>query len=470
MGMSALLNFVRKQSGLVVVLFLATVFSVPIASARSSTSESLKNKSSTSMARLDFLNSPVAKAIENAVKSGVQMGTGDTPWGPLVLANIFEENPLFAGLILDAKRDISPNPHPDSPRDQYIVSDIMKIGLRLGVGEHVGGDVTAKVIFTLTYTAPTYEAALNANREIINWNLPLDILKDRLPRDENGRFNFVLSRDVDLEGRGWVRSDAIQSTALVGAEASVGRVKLARTLIDARSKYDSILVHEDRSLYTNLAYKAYFRVLSLLYINFVEGDFKVNGRLEGRTFEIANLKDEKIGQALQRVLLQGNYRELSSISKPLEETSAAFDASRFRMSLPLLASLEIRKTRADIKVIDENGATLKDLFQDNYSKKSRWAFMNSSEDSMMKISVQTPKSGISSATGAWSAELSFAMLDKNTRSDELESYLNFVSAFSPDGAESRLKFSNNVPNKTQDVFVSFGYCEKGVKNIFGLTP
>lgn len=417
---------------------------------------------------------PLGSVLGRAIESGLQLGTGGGDLGKIEITKLQSSSPLFTSAIVDANRKIQNNPHPTSEKDRYLVSDVVKVGIRLGAGDVVGGDVSVQATYTLTYPARDTDEALKGDRQIINFDLPLDVIRDRLPRDENGKYNFVLSREVDLEGRGWVRTDSRDSPALLGAEASIGRVKLLRTVIDARSTFGSVLVHEDRSTYGNLAYRAYFRLLGLLKVSFMDGDIQ-KGQLEGRTFEIEDLDKANWQQALAEVLRHGNFNSLSALQKPLEETSAKFKTSRMRLSLPVFASLEIRKSRTDIKTVDANGATLKDLYQSRFSKKSRWSFFGRGEEAMVKINVQSPKSGLNGAAANWAAELSYAMVDKDTSSQELQSYLDFMNAVAwSTGDEKLIDFtpaahSRNDRWEHQDVLVSLGYCQQGIENIFNST-
>lgn len=172
---------------------------------------------------------------------------------------------IIANVILGTARKVERNPHPTGDDDQFLVKDVVRMGLRLGAGLIVGGTAAYIQEWTIVYPVETRLKGVLHNKFFVNLFLPYQVWRDKLPE------KYVIMSDSYLEGQARIKLGG-GAVFPIGTEVSAARVKLKRTFISKKSE-DKLTVFEEVGKYFHLAQSIYADI-SLISIPIFDGYFQ----------------------------------------------------------------------------------------------------------------------------------------------------------------------------------------------------
>jgi hypothetical protein len=137
---------------------------------------------------------------------------------------------LPAGVVIEfpvrLRRTVVENPHSTSSADHFLAQDIFMLGVRVGAGVVGRGELTYWRKYTLVQPAGTKDEARLAGGRIVNFLLPYDVRKGRLPEQ------FSLIRESYMDVRVRATTDDISGGASpLGVDAASGRAWLSRSVV-----------------------------------------------------------------------------------------------------------------------------------------------------------------------------------------------------------------------------------------------
>ncbi|MCP5052748.1 MAG: hypothetical protein GY940_36610, partial [bacterium] len=153
---------------------------------------------------------------------------------------------FISKIFLRMNREIQQNPNPANAGESFLVKDTMQIGLRLGYGSVISGDVAYSRKYTLVYPVATRDEGRFNNKFILNLFLPFRSKSRYLPG------NHVVMIEDFIEGRGKLRLHPLGSMLEFALSAS--KVYLHRQFIsfkDNRQEKRAIFF-KDNSVYDEL--------------------------------------------------------------------------------------------------------------------------------------------------------------------------------------------------------------------------
>lgn len=211
-----------------------------------------------------WLGEKLGEFLSELFDLGFQTGASNFDLIELSGAELGLDPTFINSVVIGINRQLEKNPFAESEDEKYLVKDTVRVGIRLGLGLVVSGDVGLIREYTLVYPRKGLASALLAKGFIFNPFLPINVMRNKLPE------KFTLMVDSYLEGRGKVDLGAHVFLPL-GSEVSLSRVRLKRQLITRKSK-NIINIIDDKSRYTRLAQSVYMR-LGLIKFPFFDANF-----------------------------------------------------------------------------------------------------------------------------------------------------------------------------------------------------
>jgi hypothetical protein len=357
---------------------------------------------------------PVASFLGDALKQAIQGGvgavsvvspgdveiTGDLVFNPEILVNI--------------SREVKLNPDATSLYDQYLVRDSLGLGVRLGIGYIGFAEGIWMRNFSVAYPAPTRRIALGAGAQVLNFLLPVDVRRGKLPE------KYVLYRD-EWFGKGFRLRPETELASPVGAGADLAYdwVRMNRSVVDRREAEPIVWVDQPR--FADRRFRAFLE-LSVVEIPFLVAADQ-DGELSGHAFRIdGDLLADPEGDgavAFDRMLRSGNFEGVHRLAgAPPLDGDVEF-RHRFNIWRLLVANFGTRGRDDRVVLRDREGRVLRDELQVERRRRFNWMFLDNGETH--DVTVQ----GVLGASGTPAesrVRVDYEITDLNAHSDEFEAY------------------------------------------------
>ncbi|MCG8590408.1 MAG: hypothetical protein MJE66_14055 [Proteobacteria bacterium] len=298
---------------------------------------------------------------------------------------------LVQEVVVTLKREVHENPHPGSEGDYWLVHDVVRIGVTLGIGVVARGETTLYQEWQLVRPAGTWAEARFADDRLLRVLLPVDVWRGDLPE------TYVLARRRYVDGHLRITSDDLTGGAApLGFDTRVGRA-LVKTVVVSR-KHGRVRTQRLVSRPVVQSTQGFWKLL-FVRIPFAQAEWE-RGRLEG-----------------DRGLEGGERQPLAS----------DFRAWRTRQSWLGLARQESR-SRLDAIALG-GGRKAEDRFLQFWGDGRReWEVFDQGERRSHRVLVISSESG-DDAT----AHVTLQVFDLDTRSSELDGYVSIANSLAPEG-------------------------------------
>ncbi len=370
---------------------------------------------------------PSTQAIQHNILSHLlskTIGTIDS-WGVDSL-ELGLDNGIIAKVIFTIKRTIEKNDKPTGTQDKFLVRDILKIGMRLGVGIVLSGDISLVREYTLVYPVTTKSEGAFHNKFIANLFLPYQVAKNKLPP------RYVLMIEDTLEGRGRLNLGGA-STFSVGLDSRLSAIHLHRTLYDAKEK-NSMLIFDDQANSTKFATELYGSVYGVK-MPVLDASLE-HGKLVRKYLQIQrSLLDTDSGAAdsISLGIWESNLAgiEKYGTTRVLDDT---FTEKYFRLSAFGIGHLD-STNREDhfTETLPTSGPSSPAIYEHYelyHDLTTKWLVPGTGEKKFKNI-VLTGESEINGKINRASMLLSFRIVDIRTKQNEIgNGYLHMIDTIS----------------------------------------
>lgn len=373
---------------------------------------------------------------------------------------------IISKVVLRMDRQIERNPDPHDEQDSFLVKDTLQIGLRLGYGSVISGDIAYWRKYTLVYPVKTRDQGRFHNKFIMNLLLPFKYRGNHVPR------NHALMLEDYLEGRGKIRlttlGDMIEF-ALTASKIYLFRqyIRFNETRQESRAIYFS-----DSSLYNELRFRVFFEFLDFFRSTplnmYVQKGWLTRDRVELDTADLENNPDKR--RALDLLLLEGDASLIKQIGR---KTSLRTRFSERKSQLKLLGITKRRSVFRKDRLTLKNEKAEKEFLLLENRKLKQWSFLDNGERhfSSVFLSAETrPGNKVVNPR----ATLRLRVNDRSTRDGELKyGYLSFINRLAGDkefiSFDSALHSVNRIwgPTRTEVNLVLY---EPAIRQLLTIQP
>ncbi len=333
---------------------------------------------------------------------------------------------LIGKVCLHVHRQVQVNPAPRSEAESFLVKDTLDLGIRLGYGSVLSGDITHWRRLSLVYPVASRDAGRFHNRFLI------DLALYRSSTECYPRHSFVLVREDSLEGRGRLALPHGDSVGMI--ELTGSRVSLRRQLLGYRSgsRAGKLVYWEDEDEYRE---KCLNLVLTFWHtLRVVPANFSWRrGCLDRRVYEMDVSEpdgDPLRKAAVERLVREGDGESFKGMAR-VKAFRNEYQEERKRLSLfgALLWSSLLRVDRLSTAPAGEGAAAVD--YRVESRKLRQWRFFDNGER----------RQSIVRMTGGWDSrglmtepqvEFEFRIDDRSIHAVEFnEAYLGFINALLP---------------------------------------
>lgn len=367
---------------------------------------------------------------------------------------------IIGKIILRMDREIEQNPNPADVSESFLVKDTMQVGLRLGYGSVISGDVAYWRKYTLVYPVETRDEGRFHDKFIMNLLLPFKHNGRHVPR------NHVVMIEDFLESRGKISLKTLGS--MLEIAPSVSKVYLSRRFIGFKDNphIQRAVFFEDKSLYDELKLRVFFELFDFfqsvpLYAHMQNGTLN-RDYVEMDTSDLeTNPRKQK---ALEQLLLEGNPTLVQELGRKTSIRDRFFEKKSYLKLLGLIK-------RRSVYRIDRLGEKPSQDFhsiQVESRKLKSWRFLDNGERHFSVIRL-TGKTEGKAPVKEPLVTLSFQVNDRATHDGELKNgYLFFINtlALKKDflGFNSTLHTANRLWGYTRTI-VNVVLYEEAIKNL-----
>jgi hypothetical protein len=381
---------------------------------------------------------------------------------------------IVSKIILRMNREIEQNPMPTNVSESFLVKDTMQIGLRLGYGSVISGDVAYSRKYTLVYPVETRDAGRFHDKFIMNLFLPFKNRGRHLPR------NHVVLLEDFLEGRGKIRFKTHPSIVELECSLTASKIYLHRRFLSFKENQhrQRVIFFEDRSLYDELRLRIFFEYFkifhSIPFFIYIQKGILNRDYVE---MDISDLEaNSRKTKALEQLLLEGNPHLLQQLGQ------RKIIHDRFlekKSNLKLLGSLR----RRSVYRMDRLKETFPTQNTDNASdtlpvnnhyvqiesrKLKAWKFFDNGERHFSSIRLTGKTDGETSVKEPL-LTLTIRVNDKSTHDGELkEGYLFFINTLALKNNFIRFNSSRHTVNRmwaSTQTFVNIILYEEAIENL-----
>ncbi len=340
---------------------------------------------------------------------------------------------IVSKIILRMDRQIEQNPNPANVSESFLVKDTMQIGLRLGYGSVISGDVAYSRKYTLVYPVETRDAGRFHDKFIMNLFLPFKNRGRNLPR------NHVVLLEDYLEGRGKIRFKTRPSIVELECSLTSSKIYLHRWFISFKENQHSkrVIFFKDKSLYDELRLRIfleYFNIFrSIPFYTYIQKGTLNRDYVEMDTSDLeANPRKRK---ALEQLLLEGNPHLLQKVGRQKIIHDRFLEKKSY---LKLLGSFRrrtiYRMDRLKETFPPQNTGNVSETLPGNNfyiqiesRKLKAWRFFDNGERHFSSIRLTGKTDGETSVIEPL-LTLSIQVNDKSTHDGELkDGYLSFIN-------------------------------------------
>jgi hypothetical protein len=368
-------------------------------------------------------------------------------------------NPVWTGIddevisraLIRTDRVIEENPKFTGTNDQYLVKDTMEIGLRLGYGEYLSGDVSYVRKYTVVYPVASRDEGRYHNNFIINLMLPKQ--QERFGLDR--KFVAIVENYYELRGKIKPTGHDIQ---LISGDVSLSRILIDRQFISRRSPKE-LLFFEDNGHLNQLRYRIYMEFALLFHFRIpIFNKYLQHGKMNRRyvTLDLTGLENDPGKQyALKQLIF---FNDASPVKKLGTHKTIRSKFWQRKMSLNLFGFYKRRSSfRVDrlSESEEDDYSTLKAAsrkqeekdyhFQVDSLKQKSWQFFDNGERHFSRVRLSCT-TGPDRAIKDSALSISFEIDDHNTTDGELnQDYLQFINTVALD--DRFLDFDSTAHNR-----------------------
>jgi len=373
-------------------------------------------------------------------------------------------------LLITMKRTVVENPRPTSEADYFLVQDELLLGLKVGGGLIGTGTTAFYRSYTLVQPAGTLREAHFADDTILNVLLPRRVRQERLPEE------YVLLRESYVDGRiGVITESTGGNVTPVGARASLGRVRLSRSVLERKD--GTFRAYRDLSRHTHRDLEAF---VNLIFTRIPLAYGEVNdGGLSGVVYTIP--ADEVDGtpewsDALSRLVRDGDFSGIETLRPGISVESTFRDARRwFRIPAFFGRAAASRFDAVRAASPGHPDEVAEAFVQYRTSGSGHWSFLDWGEDfrhvvratARVRLRDEKVETPVIVST--------FFQRDRDTSDHELnEAYLGFINGLRP--REPRfVDFTPSLHSENGlwgdlEVKVRIGYTRKALDRLRKLDP
>ncbi|MCP4217919.1 MAG: hypothetical protein GY765_24970, partial [bacterium] len=369
----------------------------------------------------------------------------------------FKINPEWFGLderivsrvILRLNREIELNPLPKNENDTFLVKDSLEVGLRLGYGLKLTGDISYIKKYTLVYPVDTRDQGRFHNKFILNVLLPFKKRTKDLPP------NHVIIVEDFVEGRfGYILR---HSNALLQPSATTSKFFMSRYLLSRKN--DKVVFCRDKSIYNEHALKLSLELLRIFRFPLFKASL-THGKLTRNSLQldIADIESNSDkAEGLTYLLDTGStakvrkYGERRFLKDQFVEKRQHFTLFGFVTKRSVFRTDRV-KEKAYLNPHPDMEATVINHYQVESRKLQHWNFLDNGERHFSSVRGSGIFEG-DMAVQAPALTISMQINDKSTTSGELKNgYLHFL---------------NTVASKKD--FIDFDPFKHSVNHIWGYT-
>jgi hypothetical protein len=280
---------------------------------------------------------------------------------------------IFPRVLVNLSRQILLNPEPEGAFDQYIVVDSMEVGVRVGIGYIGSVEGTLVKKYALAYPVPTRHEGINTGIGVINFLLPLDVRKGKLPE------KYVLFREHAFKKGVRLSSDHSPFLSPFGVAADQNWVLAHRSVIDHRNG-DPIVWVDAPSTLERDAY--IFLELAVLQIPFL-GGHSSEGSISGEAWKIDGSKLDVRGDdgvaIFEKMVQKGDFGEVEKILLDAPRNASSDFSTREMWWNLLFANWRSRVSEEKITLMDAAGRPVREERQAERRNTFSWSFLDNGE-------------------------------------------------------------------------------------------
>jgi hypothetical protein len=320
---SAMINWRQIQRYIQALMVCVLIIIAPASKAQDDTATS---------AIQDFL----LKNVETLVSS---LGS----WGVSTIEFGAGDGFIFKG-IASIGRTVQRNENTTKKEDMFLVKDELKIGIRLGVGMAVSGDVSFVRKYTLIYPAESRLKGAFKNKFLVNLILPYQVHAQKLPE------KYVLMVEDSVEGRGRLKL-GLNVMIPIGIEGSASAIKLAR-FFTAKQSEDHMVFFDDQANMFKLSAQIYLH-LQFFDLPFAES-YLARGKNKRQILHVnlKNVSPERLKVAFKHFVKHGSLYDFESMGE-YQQLSGKFIETHHKFELPFLLEW-IKVSRRDRFHLDDH--------------------------------------------------------------------------------------------------------------------
>ena len=375
---------------------------------------------------------------------------------------------IISKIIMRIDRDIELNPNPTSESDSFLVKDSLEIGLRLGYGFVLGGDIAYTKKYTLVYPVATMNKGRFHDKFILNILLPFKSRGRNLPR------NHVIMIEDYLEGRGKIKLRPF--TFPLKCLLTSSKVFLRRYFLSHKDN-QRVIFWEDKSFYDELKLRIFIELLNTFRIPILK-DYIQKGTLNRDQVEmdITDLEtNPRKRKALDQLLLEGDFTLLKELGrhKTIEdeflEKKSTFRLLGFmkRRSIFRVDKLKLKEEKIPhSNNPDEPGISF--YYQVESRKLKTWNFVDDGERfySIVRLSGETDNH---KTVKNPSLTIFMQINDNSTMDKELKNgYLHFIDTVALNKGFINFNSTSHSINRiwgSTQVFVNITLYEEAIENL-----
>lgn len=414
---------------------------------------------------LEALNDMVVMGAK-AIIAGIQKISVNPIWFGI------DSNGMVAEVLTHVNRTFTANPEAKGENDQFIVRDDFSIGIRLGKGLGLGietvGDLAYVKEYSLIYPAASKEEVRKRKKFIVDFKMPYTILKKGLPKE-----HIFISQNV-IEGRGRIKGVLGASVVGPGAEASVSRILLNRTVL-GHDKDGNITLYEDKSKSNEKKMRLYMK-LGLIKIDQFSSSTEI-GKIERFITKLnGNTENEEMERAINDAVFNHNFDKLKKF-KVDQKITSDFIAKESAVSLFGFRSWSKELRVDDLKIFnfDDDGKIISQDLQMSAKlrKEKRWSFSSNGETKFKDVKLDSSYDEETGELVNPYVELQVGVDDLLTETKEIKNtYLPFFNGAA--GSDKFFDFSPELMSYTDswgqiEFLLTLQIHRKGIDKLLELT-
>ena len=369
----------------------------------------------------------ISSLLENVKESVLQhaakaviLGTSNFDSIIIEPKDIGFDSSIITELELSIDRDITKNLEQTGRDDNFLVEDVLRVRIALGVGAILRGKVNYIKEYRLVYPVKTKLEGVVNNGFIVNALLPLHVRKAKMPD------SYVLILKDSFEGTAELLVEDLSMPVAFGIESGQGF--LSQTVISRKA--NSYTVYKDVSPYKVL-YKTLYASLKILRIP-VWWATDMSGVL-GRQIYKVNLDEgsrESKLKALDQVLIYSDLYALDGLAVKTNLTdSYVLERSQLNFLNLFKRDYNRRVDKINEIIYEKNGDFNEELdtLQAVVDKKNEWSFLGDGEEKRRRYRLNGSKQADGTIKNPY-LDVRFEINDFHTKTVELsEGYIPFIN-------------------------------------------